>query len=161
MLDQLDELKTKFGPREAKQVEALLHRLSRHKFHDTDSLIRYHELLLFVRAYPQSPTVMRASEKELRAFSKRVAALNEEGVDTGVLEHPEVSGIAGTPVTDTFSFYIVRWLMQRYPSQTRIYWDWFEDESRLAATWPRFMPLASTCASWPPGRCTTRAARPS
>lgn len=143
MLDQLDELKTKFGPSEAKQVETLLRRLSHHKFHDTGSLLRYHELLLFVRAYPQNPTVMNAAEKELRAFSKRVAALSEEGVDTGVLEHPEVSGIAGTPVTDTFSFYIVRWLMQRYPSQTRIYWDWFEDENRLAATWPRFMPLLS------------------
>ena len=141
MLDQLDELKTKFGPEEARRVESLLRRLSIHKFRDTDSLIRYHELLLFVRAYPHSRSVMRAAEKELRHFSKRVAALSDEGVDTGVLEHPQVSGIAGTPVTDTFSFYIVRWLMQRYAAQTRIYWDWFEDENRLAATWPRFMPL--------------------
>ncbi len=143
MLDQLDELKTTFGPKEAKQVEALLSRLSLHKFHDTDSLIRYHELLLFVRAYPHSAAVMRAAEKELRPFSKRVAWLAEQGVDASVLEHPEISGIAGTPVTDTFSFYIVRWLMRCYPAQMRIYWDWFEDENRLAATWPRFMPLLS------------------
>lgn len=143
MLDQLDELKTKFGPKEAKKVESLLRRLSRHNFGDTDSLIRYHELLLFVRAYPQNAAVMHAAEKELRGFSKRVASLHEQGVDAGVLEHPEVSGITGTPVTDTFSFYIVRWLMQRYPEQTQLYWDWFEDENRLAATWPRFIPLLS------------------
>lgn len=143
MLDQLDQLKTRFGPTDAKKVESLLRRLSRHDFLDTDSLIRYHELLLFVRAYPQSAAVMRAAEKELRAFSERVTLLSEEGVDAGVLEHPQVSGIAGTSVTDTFSFYIVRWLMQRYPSQTHIYWDWFEDENQLAATWPRFMPLLS------------------
>src|ERR1700742_3261561 len=123
MLDQLDELKTKFGPKEAKQVETLLHRLSRYTFPDTDSLIRYHELLLFVRAYPQSAAVMRAAEKELRGFSKRVAWLAEQDVDVSVLEHPEVSGIHGTPVTDTFSFYIVRWLMRCYPAQMRIYWD--------------------------------------
>lgn len=143
MLDQLDELKTKFGPTEAKRVESLLQRLARHNFRDTDSLIRYHELLLFVRAYPQSAAVMRAAEKELRDFAKRVAWLRDRDVDVSGLEHPDVSGIAGSPVTDAFSFYIVRWLMRHYPAQTRIYWDWFEDENRLAATWPRFMPLLS------------------
>ncbi len=119
----------------------MLRRLSRTKFEDTDSLVRYHELLLFVRAYPQSAEVMRAAEKELRGFAQRVAWLSEQGVDVGPLEHPQLSGIEGTPVTDTFGFHIVRSLVQRYPSQTSIYWDWFEDENRLAATWPRFMPL--------------------
>ncbi|HET7114177.1 MAG TPA: hypothetical protein VFI57_11055, partial [Pyrinomonadaceae bacterium] len=147
MLDQLDELKTKFGPQEAKKVESLLHRLSRHKLRDTDSLIRYHELLLFVRAYPPNTAVMRAAENELNGFAKRVEWLRDQDVDLSVLEHPEVSGIAGTPVTDAFSFYIVRWLMQCYPSHTSIYWDWFEDENRLATTWPRFMPLLAEDAS--------------
>ena len=141
MLDQLDQLKTKFGPTDARKVEALLRRLSRQKVRDTESLVRYHELLMFVRAYPQSAAVMRAAEKELRSFAKRVEWLAEHDIDVGPLEHPQVSGIAGTPVTDTFSFHTVRWLMQRFPAQTSIYWEWFEDENRLAATWPRFMPL--------------------
>ena len=147
MLDQLDDLKTKFGPEEATKVADLLRRLSQHKFRDTDSLIRYHELLLFVRAYPHNASVMRAAEKELRNFAMRVEFLRDEDVDVSPLEHPQLSGIAGTPVTDTFSFYIVRWLMQRYPSQTSIYWDWFEDENRLATTWPRFIPLLAEDAS--------------
>lgn len=141
MLDQLDQLKTKFGPTDARKVEAVLHRLSRQEFRDTESLVRYHELLMFVRAYPQSAAVMRAAEKELRGFAKRVKWLADRGGEVGPLEHPQVSGIAGTPVTDTFSFYTVRWLMQRYPAHMAIYWEWFEDENRLAATWPRFMPL--------------------
>jgi hypothetical protein len=141
MLDQLDELKTRFGPAEGRKVETLLRRLSRQKFRDTESLVRYHELLLFVSAYPQSAAVLRAAEKELNGFAKRVEWLRERDVDVPPLEHPQVSGIAGTPVTDNFGFHIVRWLSERYPSQTSIYWDWFEDENRLAATWPRFMPL--------------------
>jgi hypothetical protein len=147
MLDQLDELKTAFGPDEAGKVEALLRRLARQRFRDTDSLTRYHELLLFVRAYPHNAAVMRAAEKELNGFAKRVEWLAEQGVDASPLEHPQVSGIAGTPVTDNFSFYVVRWLMQRHPSQTSIYWDWFEDENRLAATWPRFIPLLAEDSS--------------
>lgn len=118
-----------------------LRRRSKQKIRDTETLISYHEFLLFVRAYPQSAAVVRLAERELRGFSKRVEFLRQQGVDMSGLEHPEVSGIAGTPVTDTFSFYIVRSLMKRYPAQTSIYWDWFEDENRLAATWPRFMPL--------------------
>ncbi|HEU4434437.1 MAG TPA: hypothetical protein VFR51_13725 [Pyrinomonadaceae bacterium] len=147
MLDQLDELKTTFGPNEARKILAVLQKLSRRKFTDVDSLVRYHELLLFVRAYPHNATVMRAAESELNRFAERVAWLREHDVDVSSLEHPEVSGIAGTAVTDTFSFYIVRSLMQRYASQTSIYWEWFEDENRLAATWPRFMPLLAEDAS--------------
>jgi hypothetical protein len=147
MLDQLDELKTTFGPQEAKKTLALLQALSRRKFRDIDSLVRYHELLLFVRAYPHNAAVMHAAESELNRFAERVAWLREQDVDISPLEHPEVSGIAGTAVTDTFSFYIVRSLVRRYPAQTSIYWNWFEDENRLAATWPRFMPLLAEDAS--------------
>jgi hypothetical protein len=124
-----------------------LHRRSKEKIRDTETLISYHEFLLFIRAYPQSAAVARLAEKELRGFSNRVEFLREQDVDVSPLEHPEVSGIAGTAVTDTFSFYIVRWLMERYPSQMSIYWDWFEDENRLATTWPRFIPLLAEDAS--------------
>ncbi len=138
LLDQLDELKNQFTPHSARRVERLLDQLSRKKFDDTDSLIRYHEILLFLRAYPQNAAIVRATEKELRGFSERVSALE---VELWPLQHPAVSGIAGTSVIDTFSFYIVRWLLQRHPSKVEIYWEWFESENRLAATWPRFMPL--------------------
>ncbi|HEV2834232.1 MAG TPA: hypothetical protein VGW58_02885 [Pyrinomonadaceae bacterium] len=103
--------------------------------------MRAHELLLFVRAYPQNARVARLSEALLRTFGEKVSQLRDRDVDLSSLEHPEMSGIAGTSVTDTFSFYIVRSLVQRYPSQLSIYWDWFESENRLAETWPRFMPL--------------------
>jgi hypothetical protein len=138
LLDQLDELKNQFTPDTADRVERLLEQLSRQKLNDTDSLVRYHEILLFLRAYPQNATIVRAVEKELRSFSDKVSALD---VDISPLEHPAVSGIAGTSVTDTFSFYIVRWLLQQRPAEVAIYWEWVEDVNRLAATWPRFMPL--------------------
>ena len=140
LLDQLDELKNQFTPDTARRVERMIERLSRQKFNDTDSLFRYHEILLFLRAYPQNAGIVRATERELRGFANRVRALAEQ-VDLSPLEHPSVSGIAGTSVTDTFSFYIVRWLVQRRPTEIAIYWEWVEDVNRLASTWPRFMPL--------------------
>lgn len=141
LINELDELKNQFAPDTARRIEQLLDRLARKTLNDTDSLFRYHETLLFLRAYPQNASIIRATEKELRDFSNRVAALVEQEIDISPLQHPDVSGIAGTSVTDTFSFYIVRWLMQRHSTQVAIEWDWFEDENRLAETWPRFMPL--------------------
>jgi hypothetical protein len=140
-IDQLDELKNQFGPNTASRVLRLVDQLSRKRLNDTDTLFRYHEILLFLRAYPQNASIVRAAENELRSFANRVATLREQNIDLSPLEEPEVSGIAGASVVDTFSFYIVRWLLQRYPAQAALDWEWFEDESRLADTWPRFMPL--------------------
>ena len=130
LLDQLDTLKTQFGPKEAKRVQMLLERVSRLAIHDAQTLIRFHELLLFLRAYPHSWAVVQLTEAALRTFARRVSELRKRGVDLSLLEHPDVSGIAGTSVTDTFSFFIVRWLVQQYPAQLAIYWDWVESEKR-------------------------------
>ena len=141
LLDRLDNLKTQFGPKEAQQVQALLARAARMQVRNPETLIRFHELLLFVRAYPHNAVVLRLAGDLLRSFAARVSVLRERDVDLSLLEHPDVSGIAGTSVTDTFSFYIVRRLIRHYPAQLSIYWDWFESDNRLAETWPCFMPL--------------------
>jgi hypothetical protein len=138
---QLDQLKNQFAPGTARRVERTLDQLSRKNFNDTDSLFRYHEILLFLRAYPQNASIVRATENELRRFPERVALLHEQEVDLSPLEHPDVSGIAGTSVTDNFTFLIVRWLLQRHASELSIEWNWFENENALARVWPRFMPL--------------------
>jgi len=141
LLNQLAELKNHFGARHPEKIAAAIRRLGQQHFTNGESLIRYHELLLFLRGYPQSPAIVRATETQLRTFPKRVARLSDHGADLSALGDPEVSGIAGMAVTDTFSFDIVRWLVKVYPSRSDLYWDWFEDENRLAETWPRFMPL--------------------
>jgi hypothetical protein len=141
LLNQIEESRRRFGGRENDKIERLLARLRWQKFNDAESLIRYHEVLLFLCAYPQSARIRQVAEKELSSFPRRVEPLERAGVDLSALDEPEVSGIAGTSVTDTFSYYIVRWLVQRYPAQISIDWDWFESENRLAETWPRFMPL--------------------
>lgn len=141
LLDQLDELKSRFGPREGKRLNAILTRLQQRDFKEPQELIHYHELLLFLRAYPPNARLLRLVERELQTVAKRVAALREADADLSPLDSPDVSGLAGTAVTDTFSYYIVRWLVGLQPRALSLDWDSFDDEYRLAATWPRFMPL--------------------
>ncbi|HJX91487.1 MAG TPA: hypothetical protein VJ372_13385 [Pyrinomonadaceae bacterium] len=140
-LDQLDSLKTQFGVNQSRKISSLLTQLHRLKIQDPYSLIRLHEVLLFLRAHPHNAALVRQTETLLRAFPIRLVKLQEQGVDLSALEHPDVSGIAGLSVTDTFTYPIVRWLQQRNPRQIDFYWDWFESENRLAEVWPRFMPL--------------------
>src|SRR6266566_184212 len=141
LLDQLNELRSRFGAREGRKVEQALSLVARQKPRDPETLIRLHEILLFVCAYPPNARVRQLAASLLKNFDERIEALREADIDLSTLETPEVSGIAGTSVTDTFSYYIVRWLLSRHSRQINFDWDWFEDENRLAETWPRFIPL--------------------
>ena len=88
LLDQLDEAKRRFGPGQDKRVESLLVRLTRCKFAVAEALIRFHESLLFLRAYPHSPRILRIVEGELSSFGERVPLLETRGADTSALVHP-------------------------------------------------------------------------
>lgn len=147
ILDRLDEAKRQFGQQQQSAVERLLASMAKRKINDAEVLIRYHELLLFVRAYPHNALAMRLAEQELKSFGKRVELLNHSGVDLAALGSPEISGITNTPVTDTFSYNIVRWLVNKHAAEVDFYWEWFEDENRLAQTWPRLLPLLAEDAA--------------
>jgi hypothetical protein len=139
LLAQLEELKRPSGERA--QAAQALSRLAQKKFKDAQALIRFHETLLFMRAYPQSVQLLREVELILSSFIKRVRSLEESGADLSPLDNVEVSGISGTSVEDTFSYCITRWLAHRHTAEVSVDWDSLEDEYRLAATWPRFLPL--------------------
>ena len=139
-LKDLEKLKRSFGGGDTKLAQALGN-LSKSQFADADSLIRFHETLLFLRAYPPSARILKLAEDSLKSFDQRVARLVETDADLSPLDAPEVSGIAGGSVTSNFSYVIVRWLVEKYPRQLSIDWDWFEEEDRFGATMPRFLSL--------------------
>jgi hypothetical protein len=140
VLKELEEFKRRFGDGDAKILRALVV-LSKSKFTDAESLIRFHEALLFFRAYPPNASVLKRVEAILKTFGQRVSQLRETDADLSPLDDPEVSGIAETSVTSNFSYPIVCWLAANYPAQLSIDWDWFEEEDRFGATMPRFLPL--------------------
>lgn len=139
-LAHLEESKRSFGSGEA-NLSLALKSLANSHLTDAESLIRLHETLLFLRAYPPNATTLKLVEKILRTFNQRVAQLVAADADLSAFDDPEVSGIDGGSVTSNFSYAIVRWLVAKYPAQVSIDWDWFEEEDRFGATMPRFLPL--------------------
>jgi hypothetical protein len=140
-LAELESSRYRFGPGEAARVAKLLSRLAAARFSDTASLLRFHETLLFLRAFPHGPAVVRATEQILNKFHTRVEALRNAGVDIDDFDTYEFSGIAGTRMEDTLSFDVARWLVHRMPREVEIAWENYEPGRELGTTGPRFIPL--------------------
>lgn len=141
LLDRLEEAKRHFGPGPGAGLEQLMAALERRCLPDADSLIRFHEALLFVRAYPPSAAAMRQAEKILSTFGRRVEKLRAAGTDLSAFDTPEASGIAGTLFSAHLSYEIVRSLARRHPRRTGIDWENYEVTDRLGGTWRRLFPL--------------------
>src|SRR6202140_2190725 len=142
-LTQLEACRYSFRRREAARVVKLLKRLDAARFPDSPSLIRFHGALVFLRAFPQGPSVVRVTERILNSFHKKVEALRKAGVDMDDFDTFEVSGIAGTQMEDTLSFDVARWLIniRRMRGKVEIAWENYEPGRELGTTGPRFIPL--------------------
>jgi hypothetical protein len=141
LLSELENCRYRFGRGEAARVAKVLAKAGAVHYHDVPSLIRFHEALLVLRAFPPSPAVLRRSEQLLRRFWRRVERLHKSGADMEDFGPLEVSGIAGTTMQDALGFDLARWLVQRMPGKVEIAWDDFDDERAMGAVWSRLMPL--------------------
>ena len=141
LLARLEKEKINFSRGNADRILRLVEALGRRQFRDPRLLIRFHDALLFLRAYPHNSAVLRHAERLLGSFAGRVEPLRGAGVDMEVFDPEQVSGIAGTTMQDTWNYDVVRWLARRFPRNASIDWTDYDQESRLAATLPRFIPL--------------------
>jgi hypothetical protein len=142
LLEKLEQARSQIGTMKERELVRLLSAAGRVTFgKDAKSLIRFHDLLLFFRAFLPGPAVLRLSERLLERFEPSVKAALAAGADADDFAPEEVVGIAGTVVEATFSYPMVCWLVQRHPESISIQWDDYERETQRAVIWPRFFPL--------------------
>lgn len=135
-------MKRPSGAREkSARLLKILSRLERSSFTDAQSLIRFHEALLFMRAYPQSARHLSETERLLYTFKQRVDKLSAYGADMWPFSEPDASGIAGTSFSALFSYEVMRELARLFPSETSIDWDGYEEFERFASVARKFLPL--------------------
>jgi len=124
-----------FGRDAARRTVALLERLQRARFRDAAGLIRFHDLVLYLRAFPQSPPVLRLADEILFTIHERVAKVDEDPFDD-----TEVSGIAGTTISTNFSFPAAKSLILRHGRAISIDWENYEHSDRLGAVLSQLVP---------------------
>jgi hypothetical protein len=135
LLARLEACKGKFGRDAAREVLALLERAEQTRFRDPQELIRLHETVLFLRAYPQSAQVLRHADRILFSFGERLRGLPREH-----FEYSDVSGIAGTGLTTNFSYPFAKSLAGRHPDSVRIDWQQYQHADRLGPILARLIP---------------------
>jgi hypothetical protein len=126
----LEKIHRRYGPgKSAAKVEAI-RALETSRLPSAGAVLRFHEVLLYLRAFPDDAPLLKAVERALAGFEKRrdLARFRKNLVD---------SGIAGTDIRYRFFWPMVRWLAQRWPERLRYADDAFEDfEPRLRAALP-------------------------
>jgi hypothetical protein len=140
-LSRLAGLARRFEPGDSLRAQKLLAQLGRRRFSEAASLIRFHEILLFLRAYPHTSVMKVRCEALLASFHKRVTRLGASGADVSAFADPPVSGIAGTAFSAIWGYDIVRYLAARYPSRVEIDWEGYEGEAQLVSVLKSFLPL--------------------
>lgn len=128
-LRRLDALRLEFGSGPSRERSALFRRLARERFTGARDLLRFHDALLFSRAYPDDGVLLAQVERALATFHRRtdLAALRERLVN---------SGIAGTDIRFRFFAATALWLSERWPARLSYDWVAWGDKSRLEEVLP-------------------------
>jgi len=114
-IERLRELRREFGAAPAAAKRALVERLGRGRARDAALLLRAHEELLYLCAYPDDQRVQRAAEAALRRlFGRPGPALRAALAD---------SGVAGGAVRHSFSFELLEWLLRAPDADVALCWD--------------------------------------
>ncbi len=145
LLNQLESAKNRFDTGHATRVAVLLAQMAKIELVDPRHVIRFHECLLFLRAFPHAAAQVRRVENLLNSFHHRIASLQARHADMSVFDDFDTCGIAGTTMQDTLSFDVAQWVMKRIPRHCEIAWDDYQEdyqaERAQGNTWPRFIPL--------------------
>jgi hypothetical protein len=108
---------------------------------DATLLLRFHDRLLFLLAYPPSEAIRRRCEARLSGIPRRVRALEASGEDVSVFDEPEAAGVGGTTIATDYSYDLARILRRRHGRRISIDWAAADAWDRARATWPSFLPL--------------------
>src|ERR1017187_7430017 len=141
LIERLEEWKRRFEPSRAGELERWLKTIAKEEFGDAQDLIRLHETLLFLRAYPLSEPVAQLADEILFDFENRLPA------DIDPFEEHEVSGIAGTSLTAVFSYEVACRLAELEPRNVEIAWDRYDEQDRLGPVVRKLLPMFNE--DWP------------
>jgi hypothetical protein len=126
VLQRLESLKFNFGPQAAQKKLSYLQDLRTAQLKSAGQITRLHEVLCFMRAWPDSAEVLIGVEQHLERFQRRrdVKRYAQQLADTG---------IAGSPIRFSYYSATAGWLADRWPGQLQIDWEAFDDIDSFAA----------------------------
>src|SRR3990170_4637244 len=129
LVDALTAVAPRYAPDARKEKLRLLDELEGRRVGEPAALLRLHETLCFLQAYPDDPEVLLLVDRALQAFPARTARLRPVAV-RGLHD----SGIANAPLDYPFGYPMARWLATRFSRDCEVAWDRFHEAERLDET---------------------------
>jgi len=118
---------------------ALLGVLETGDLRNPSGVLRLHEALCFLRAFPDGPAVLDAVSRMLDAFPRRKDLRRQR-------RKLRSSGIAGTKLEYPFFWRTAAWLSRRWPERLRVVWGDFDRKEELTELLPLMLPRAEVAA---------------
>jgi hypothetical protein len=139
LLLELERKRDLYGADVGTDKLRLLRALDRVVLPSASAVLRLHECLCFLRAYPDDPAVLDQVERMLARFPRRrdLRHHREDLLDTG---------IAGTPIYYSFYWSTARHLVRRWPERITVDWESFPASPRLAEILHLLVPYTETPA---------------
>ena len=139
LLKELEGRRSFYGGGIAGRRIDILRRLGTAHLANARQVLRLHESLVFLRAYPDNAEVLVQVEAMLHDFSERA----------DLIEHRDAladSGVAGTDIYYRFYWVTARWLARHWPERLTIDWGEFDNRDQLVALLDLLLPYAENVA---------------
>ncbi len=124
----------RFGGADGARSLSLLRAAADGALGDTEVLLAYHDVLLFILAYPATEAMRSLAARELTRVAAVARDIDAHG-PARARASLRGSGIAWSAITIAYGYPIVRWLVSRFPRCVDI--DSFGERGALLAQWLR------------------------
>lgn len=138
-LSELESTRLATGPAALARRLELLRRLRRQTMARAADVLRLHEVLCFMRAYPGSRPVLEMAEQMLAGFARRADLRRHRDALAD-------SGIAGTALHYRFFAGQAQWLAAHWPRQLHLDRSDAEADARIGAALPQLLTQAEADA---------------
>ena len=138
-LARLEELKLVYEPGSTDAKRELLEIVAAGELRWASQVHRLHEILLFLRTYPDDRELLDRVETMLAGFDAR-ADLSR------CRSELENSGIAGTRISYAFYWFTAEWIARRWPDRFHVDWELFEGGDLLRSRLEVLMSYSETLA---------------
>lgn len=126
LIEALAAVAPRSSPDDRAEKLRLLDGLAGRRIGHADALLRFHETLCLLQAYPDDPEILARADGALAAFPGRVRRLA-----AAARARLRDSGIVGTRLAYPFGLPIARWLAARHPREVEVAWTGFDEDERL------------------------------
>ena len=138
-LQELDELRYDFSSEAAARKLSLLRELDKRRLGSAEEVHQLHELLGFVRAFPETSALREQAQGMAEQFDRRADLRRFRKVLAD-------SGIAGTTLHFRFYWLTAIWLWPRWADRLTIDWKEFENRDKLAGWLHLLVPYSESPA---------------